>query len=114
MSLLVDLLIIVLIFVISAIPLYFAVKFVRGKTTIFKAAMINLLVGLIVGLISFIVPFIGFILGFIVLLLMYRYFFRISFLKALFVWFLEIIIVYLLWLLAIFIGVTSLAAMFLF
>ena len=102
-------LIIILIFVLAALPLHFAVKIMGGKTTILKTILINIIAGLVLALITSAAPIFGGILGFLGLLFTYMFFFRIGFLRALVVWLLQIVLVGIFWVLGIIIGVTALA-----
>ena len=104
---------ITLIFIITALPLYFAVKVARGKTTLGKTILINIIAGLIVGLVHWILPVFGTVLALLVLLGLYAYFFRVGFLRALLIWFLEIILVVLFGLLATLLGAGIIAGSFL-
>ena len=79
----VGILAVVAILIISALPLYFAVKFLGGKATIFKVLMVNLIVGVIGAALD--MPVIGFVL----LLFVYKEVFKMSWLSAFLAWILQ-------------------------
>ncbi|MBR9676543.1 hypothetical protein GOV04_00185 [Candidatus Woesearchaeota archaeon] len=101
--------IIAIILVISAIPLNLAVKFLRGRSTLAKAILVNLLAGLLGDLIrqrySFIV---GGLLSFIALLLIYRTLFELGWTKSLIAWVLQFIIAAIMIALLVFLGIIAL------
>ncbi len=77
---------IILISIISALPLYFAVKFLGGKATILKVILVNIAVGLLGFLLN--IPIIGFIL----LLLIYKEMFELSWFRAFLAWILQFVV----------------------
>ena len=105
MGMLLLLLFIIIIFLLAALPLYLAVKFLGGKTTLFKAAVVNLFVGIVVAIIHLLLPRWGILIGFIVLLWFYREFFKLKWIKAFFAWFIEIAFIVLFWFLGITLGI---------
>ena len=105
------LLAIILIIVISALPLYFSVKLVGGRTTIFQALLINLFASFVVAFISVVFPF-GALLSFIILIWIYHEFFKIKWVKALFVWLCQIIVIFFLSLLFTILGFASVIGYF--
>ncbi|MFH1126684.1 MAG: hypothetical protein ABIG84_04335 [archaeon] len=76
----------VLIILISALPLYFAVKLLGGEATIFKVLMVNLIAA-IVGAV-FKLPLIGFLL----LLFIYKEVFKLSWFGAFAAWILQFVV----------------------
>lgn len=80
------------IYFISAIPLYFAVLFFRGKTSILKVAIINMIVAIITIAVKLSFDRWEGLLAFVIMLLMYRTFFRLSFIKALLAWLLQFVV----------------------
>ena len=82
----VGILVVVAILIISALPLYFAVKFLGGKATIFKVLMVNLIIGVIGATLD--MPVVGFIL----LLFVYKKVFKMSWLSALLAWILQFVV----------------------
>ncbi|MBN1175864.1 hypothetical protein JXA48_04435 [Candidatus Woesearchaeota archaeon] len=112
-SLITAFLIITLIFILSALPLYFAVKLFGGKTKLWKTIIINILAGLVVLIINALFPLIGGIVAFVIILFMYMYFFRIGFLRAVLVWLLEVVLVVIFWIIGIILGISVLAGMIL-
>jgi len=83
----------VLIFIVSSLPLYFAVKFLRGKTTLLKTVLINLLTGVVVYAINETFLRYGTLIAFVALIWIYHEMFRLKWLKAFIAWVLEIIFV---------------------
>ena len=67
-TLLVTVLIVAIFFLISAIPLYLAVNFLGGKTSLLKTAFITLIAGFIVGVIQITLKTWGGLIAFLVLL----------------------------------------------
>ena len=112
-SLIITLIILILLFIISAIPLYLAVKILGGKTNIVKTVFVMILAGIATAIISAIFPF-GGIIAFIVLIWIYHEMFRLKWLKALIAWFLQLVFMILLGALAVVLGVGSLASLFMF
>jgi len=90
---------VVAIIVISALPLYFAVKFLGGKATIFKVLMVNLIVGIIGAALD--MPVIGFVL----LLFVYKEVFKLSWLSAFLAWLLQFVVAAVLVFCAVLLGV---------
>jgi len=83
-------------FVLSALPLYFAVKFLGGKTGIIKTIFIMVLSGFIISAIQFRYNLFGGILAFLVLVWIYHEAFRLKWWKAFFVWIVQFMFVLLL------------------
>ena len=77
----------ILIFIISAIPLNIAVKFLGGKTNLIKTALISLIAGILVGFIPY-----G-IIAFIILIWIYHVTFRLNWFKTFIAWLLQFIII---------------------
>jgi hypothetical protein len=83
--------VIVLVFIITAIPLNIAVHLLGGNSNLLKTAFVNLIVGLIGAVIYGFLPF-GGLLAFIALLFIYKMMFGLSFLRAFLAWGLQFII----------------------
>jgi hypothetical protein len=83
--------IIVLVFIITAIPLNIAVHLLGGHSNLFKTAFVNFIVGLIGAAIYAFAPF-GGLLAFVALLVVYKFMFGLSFLRALLAWVLQFVI----------------------
>lgn len=77
---------IVIILIISALPLYFAVKMLGGDATIFKVIMVNVAVGIIGAVLD--APLIAFLL----LLFVYKSLFNLSWFGALGAWLLQFVV----------------------
>ena len=90
----------ILAFVITSLPLYFAVKFLGGKTTIFKTVFINIIAGIVVSAVQYFFLVYGSIIAFIVLIWIYHEAFRLKWFKALLAWVLQLIFLVLLYTLA--------------
>ncbi|MFP4112022.1 MAG: hypothetical protein ACLFPQ_03950 [Candidatus Woesearchaeota archaeon] len=82
--------------VVSSLPLYFAVKIFRKKISFGRVMLITILSGIIVSLINLYFRSIGGIVSFIILIWVYREAFRLKWLNALLVWFIQIVFVFLL------------------
>jgi hypothetical protein len=88
-------LIIVVAFLIAALPLYFTVKILGGKTGLLKTVLVNILVGVAVALIYTYLPF-ATLIAFIATIWLYREFFRLKWWKALVAWFMQGFVAFLL------------------
>jgi len=82
-----NILLTILIFIISSIPLNIAVKILGGRTNLLKTALISLIAGIIIGFIPYA------IIGFIILIWIYHEVFRLKWFKAFFAWLLQFIII---------------------
>jgi hypothetical protein len=78
--------ILIIIFLISALPLYFAVKLLNGKTTLFKTAVVTLISGIVVSIIKLIFETWGALIAFVILIWVYHEIFRLKWHKAVLVW----------------------------
>lgn len=85
------LLITLAIFVVSALPLFFAVKMLGGRTSIIKIIIINVLVALVSFIINFFFHTWGGLLAFILMIWMYKEFFRLGFIRAILAWLLQFV-----------------------
>ncbi|MBD3309895.1 hypothetical protein GF351_01615 [Candidatus Woesearchaeota archaeon] len=94
MDLIVKILIQILIIVISAIPLWLAVKMLGGKATILKVIIVNLLVALAAFVIGLIIKvgWVGSVLTAVALLFIYSFMFRIGWVRSALAWLLQVII----------------------
>lgn len=100
----------VLVFVLSSLPLYFAVRFLGGKTGIVKAVLVNFVVGLLVSVIRDRFALLGGLLAFVIMVWIYHEIFRLRWIKAFLVWLVQIVIIALFYLiLALIFGLTILA-----
>ncbi|MFH1840103.1 MAG: hypothetical protein ABH849_03065 [Nanoarchaeota archaeon] len=93
--------------IISAIPLFIAIKFLGGKVSLVKVIVINLLAGIIsILIILFLIPLLSSLSGwlltiipyipYIILILIYSVFFQLGIIKATIAWILQAIILYIL------------------
>ena len=90
---LINLVILTISFIISAIPLYFAVKFLKGKTTFLKAMLINILAGIIISIISASIIIFAGLIAYLILVIIYHLAFRLKWWKSFLVWFFQLAII---------------------
>jgi len=83
----------IVIFIISSIPLYLAVKSLNGKTSLLKTAFITLITGLVMAAIQYTFKTFGGLIAFFVLIWIYHEVFRLKWLKAFLVWILHLIFI---------------------
>jgi len=83
------LLVLILIFMLSALPLYFSVKVMGGKTTLLLVILVNLLVGLVTFIVKYLFDTWGGVFAFILMIGIYKEMFRIGLMRALLVWILQ-------------------------
>ncbi|MBU2634627.1 MAG: hypothetical protein KJ674_05300 [Nanoarchaeota archaeon] len=83
----------IIIFIISSIPLYLAVKALKGKTSLLKTAIITLIAGIIIAAIQYAFKTFGGLIAFFVLIWIYHEVFRLKWLKAFLVWILHLIFI---------------------
>jgi len=89
----IEIALIVLVFVVSAIPLHLAVRMLHGNTTFLKTVFVSLLVGVAaVGVRQFFQIWAGFI-AFVLMLWIYHALFDLSWPRAFFAWILQAVIV---------------------
>lgn len=88
-------LVVLIIFIVSALPLHFAVKFVGGKTYFLKSLVIVILTGFIASAITIFFPFANLII-FLVLIWIYHEVFRLKWIKAFLVLILQAIFMFIL------------------
>jgi len=105
--------ILVIIFLLSAVPLYLAVKLLGGKTTLLKTAFITLVSGIIVVAIEQFFRIWGGLIAFIVLIWIYHEAFRLKWFKAFLAWILQFIILVLFYWAALALGFTLIGISFL-
>lgn len=79
-----------LIFALSSLPLYFAVKLLGGRTTIVKTFLVNVIVAILAFFIGLYLPYAN-IVTFILLIWIYREMFRLRWIKSLIAWLLHIV-----------------------
>lgn len=87
-----NILITILAFLISGIPLFIAVNLLGGKTGILKTAIVLFLSGLIVAAVQSYVDTLGGLVAFIVMIFLYKEAFRLGWLGAFFAWLLQFVI----------------------
>ncbi len=94
----------ILIFILAAIPLYFAVEFLGGKTTFFNVLLVNLVTGVLYTVLRLQFVFFGGLLAFILMIWIYHEVFRLKWFKAFLAWLLQFIFIALFYLLVFFFG----------
>ncbi|HLC96491.1 MAG TPA: hypothetical protein VJH97_04170 [Candidatus Nanoarchaeia archaeon] len=82
----------VLIFILSALPLYFAVKLLGGKSSLIKATLVTVISGILVSAIQAAFGLWGVLISFAALIWIYHEIFRLKWFKALLVWLIQGII----------------------
>ena len=83
--------IIVVVFLITAIPLNIAVHLLGGDSNLFRTAGVNFIVGVVGAVIYGFLPF-GGLIAFIALLVIYKFMFGLGFLRAFLAWGLQFVI----------------------
>jgi len=86
------------VFLISALPLNMAVKFMGGKTNLLKTAIVSLIAGLVVTAVRGFFDVLGGIFAFLILIWIYHLVFNLGWLRALAAWFLQFIFLVVLYL----------------
>ncbi len=90
-------------FIIAAIPLYFAVEFLGGKTTFLNVLLVNLIAGVLFAIFGNRFLF-GTLLAFFLLIWIYHEVFRLKWYKAVLAWMLQFVFIALFYLLLFLIG----------
>lgn len=88
----------IFILIISALPLYFAVKILGGDASVFKVLFVNLVVGIIGIVVN------SHLIVFLMLIFVYKMMFRLSWIAAFLAWILQFVIALVLVALAIILG----------
>ncbi|MFC1705003.1 hypothetical protein ACFLZ6_01595 [Nanoarchaeota archaeon] len=78
--------------VISALPLYIAVKLLGGKASIIKVFIVNIIVGILVPIVNSFINWFGGLIAFIVLLFIYKKMFDLGWFRAFVAWVLQFIV----------------------
>ncbi len=94
-----SLIVTLIVFLLSALPLHLAVKFLGGKTNIFKTAIFSFIAGIVVAVIEYRFRFAG-IIAFILMIWIYREAFKLKWWKAILAWLLQFVFVAILYFLA--------------
>lgn len=82
-----------LIFVLASLPLYFSVKFLKGKTSLIKTILVNLICGIVYSVIASKLGIPGRILAFFLLIWIYHEVFRLKWFKAFLAWLLQLVFI---------------------
>lgn len=99
MASVISIILMVLIFLISAIPLHLAVRLLGGRTSIPWAALANLIAG-ITGAIAYVfIAKYAAIAAFVILLIVYKFMFSLGWTRAFLAWLLQGVIIILLYML---------------
>lgn len=83
-------------FLFSSIPLYFALKLIKGKAkkvSFTKVFLVNILVGAVASAVSSSSGILGGVIAFLLALFVYKEMFEIDWLTAFLVWLMQIVIV---------------------
>ena len=80
----------VCIFLLSSFPLYFSVKFLGGKTTIFKTSLVILISGLIISILKYLYGLTSSFVVFLIMVIIYHHFFKLKWWKSFLVWFIQL------------------------
>ena len=104
---------IIFFFVISALPLYIAVKILGGKTTLIRTVIVMIVSGVLVSFSQSFGGIYGGLMAFILVLWLYRISFELGWIRAMFVWAGQFIVLTILYLISfVFLGVTVLGSFF--
>lgn len=79
----------VIVFILSGLPLYFAVKFLGGKGSLLKVLFVSLITGIIISAIKETFQW-GWLLAFFILIWIYHEAFRLKWWKASIVWLIQL------------------------
>ena len=90
---LIPILIIIVVMIISALPLYFAVRFLGGKTTIFTTLLVMFITGIVVSAVRYLFRTFGGIIAFVLMIWIYREIFRLKWWKAFVAWLLQFVFI---------------------
>lgn len=93
LALFMPLIIILIALLVAAIPLTIAVKLMGGDASLFKVVMVNILVAVVTFTIQRFVPGIGAFATFFVMILIYKSMFGLGWLKTIFAWLLQGVVV---------------------
>jgi hypothetical protein len=99
-----DILITLIGFIISSLPLYFSAKLMGSKTSFVKTLFVAFITGIIISAIQIKFKVFGSIIAFFILIWIYHEVFRLKWLKAFFAWALQFIFVAMFYLIAYFFG----------
>jgi hypothetical protein len=83
----------ILIWIITAIPLYLAVKLIGGKTSLIKVIFVNFLVGFLTTFLYETIGLWAAIVSFIAMLLVYKIAFRVGWIRAFLAWITQFILI---------------------
>lgn len=83
---------VIIVIVVSALPLYLAVTFLGGRTSILKTFLVMIITALVVSMVSATIPF-GGIIAFILLIWIYKEMFQMGWLRAFLAWILQIVFI---------------------
>lgn len=81
------------VFVLSALPLHRAVKIMKGKTDFFKTLIVTFAAGVFIGTITGFFQVIGGLISFVLLIWIYHFSFKLKWHKAVMVWVLHLLFV---------------------
>lgn len=92
-----NLILVLIVLVLSSLPLYFAVKLMGGDTSLLEAVIVNIIAqGIPIVAALFFSSYITLII-FVAIIFVYMFFFKLGILKALAVWVIQAVIIFLAW-----------------
>ncbi|NCC71132.1 hypothetical protein EOM09_06130 [bacterium] len=94
-EIIIKILVIILIFILSALPLHISVRILGGRTNILKSFLVTFGAGIVAAFFAAILPF-GAIFALIILIWIYREMFRLKWFKAFIAWILQLLFIFLL------------------
>ncbi|MFT4303928.1 MAG: hypothetical protein ACMXYG_05150 [Candidatus Woesearchaeota archaeon] len=83
----------IIIFIVSSIPLYFSVRFLGGKTTLLKTAGVVFIGAIVFELAHALLRIWAGIIAFILMIAVYAMFFEIGWFRSFFAWLLQFIFI---------------------
>ncbi|MCB9359339.1 hypothetical protein H6503_05380 [Candidatus Woesearchaeota archaeon] len=81
----------IIFYIISALPLHLAVKFLGGKTSVLKTALVVFVGGLVVAAVNGLLKFWAGVIAFILMIAVYALAFDLGWFKAFFAWLLQFV-----------------------
>lgn len=89
----IPILVTIVIFLLSSLPLHFAVKLLGGNTNLLKTALVALIAGIVVAVIQSFFSIWGGLIAFIILLFIYKGMFDVGWLRAFLIWLIQLAII---------------------
>ncbi|MBI1970071.1 hypothetical protein HYS48_05230 [Candidatus Woesearchaeota archaeon] len=92
-----NLILILIVLILSSLPLYFAVKLMGGDTTLFEAIIVNIIAEGIPLVAALFFSSSLVLIIFLAIILVYMFFFKLGILRALLVWIIQHVLIFLAW-----------------